>query len=108
MILVLEDVAIVEMRNRGRRSVGVRSICTPKKLLTVTLQLMKCNKTNLRSFVITFSHRNRISAVFDVVPILCKSEDEPHRTIYGQHPNWEGCKKWAQTFAPIIEKVLAI
>ena len=49
-----------------------------------------------------------VSAVFDVVPILCKSEDEPHRTIYGQHPNWEGCKKWAQTFAPIIEKVLAI
>ena len=70
MILVLEDVAIVEMRNRGRRSVGVRSICTPKKLLTVTLQLMKCNKTNLRSFVITFSHRNRISAVFDVVAML--------------------------------------
>ena len=59
-----------EMKNHGRRIVGVRSIFTPKKLLIATLQLMKSMISDLHSSIILSSHRNRISAVFNVASML--------------------------------------
>ncbi len=46
---------------------------------------------------------------FDNVPVLQKSEIEPHSARYGAHPNGEGCKKWAEALfdeiKPFMEKL---
>ncbi len=37
-----------------------------------------------------------VDAFFDNTPVLQKSENEPHMSLFGGHPNEEGCKKWAE------------
>lgn len=37
-----------------------------------------------------------VDFVFDCVPVLAKSEADPHRVKYGKHPNAEGCKLWGE------------
>lgn len=49
---------------------------------------------------------DKVTAVFDTVPVLRKSEKEPHVALYGLHPNATGCKLWAKNLAPIIECIL--
>lgn len=41
-------------------------------------------------------------AVFDNVPLLRKSEEEPERPAYGGHPNAEGCKIWANALMKAV------
>lgn len=43
-----------------------------------------------------------VDAVFDNVPLLCKSPEEPERPGYGGHPNAEGCKKWAEALMKAV------
>lgn len=49
---------------------------------------------------------DKVTAVFDTVPVLRKSEKEPHVALYGLHPNATGCKLCAKNLAPIIERIL--
>ncbi len=55
--------------------------------------------------------RNELSkeadALFDNVPVLSRSENEPWRTRYGSHPNAEGNAAWAEAILPAIKKLLA-
>ena len=37
-----------------------------------------------------------VDAFFDCVPVLGKSEEEPHIAKYGGHPDDEGCLVWAK------------
>ncbi len=41
-------------------------------------------------------------AIFDVVPILSVGGNTPEDALYGDHPNEEGCKKWAQALLPVL------
>ncbi|MBR4235190.1 MAG: SGNH/GDSL hydrolase family protein [Clostridia bacterium] len=45
-------------------------------------------------------------AFFDNVPVLSKSESEPHASRYGSHPNAEGNAAWAEALLPEIRKLL--
>lgn len=45
-------------------------------------------------------------AVFDNVPVLCRSEDEPHMSRYGAHPNKEGNAAWAEKLLPVLKTLL--
>ena len=45
-------------------------------------------------------------AVFDTVPVLCLSPDEPHRARYGAHPNAEGNARWAEAIAPVLRGLM--
>lgn len=45
-------------------------------------------------------------ALFDNVPVLCKSADEPYASRYGGHPNAEGNAAWAKALLPVIRSLL--
>lgn len=47
----------------------------------------------------------RTEAMFDVVPILGKSEAEPHLAKYGGHPNSEGNRIWGRALAETVRAV---
>ena len=40
-----------------------------------------------------------VDYLFDTCKVLSKSEEEPHMTVYGEHPNDEGCRIWGETLA---------
>ncbi len=46
----------------------------------------------------------KVDLLFDVVPVLQKSELEPHLTQYGDHPNEKGSMLWAQALYQAIEQ----
>ena len=43
---------------------------------------------------------------FEPYKAIAKSEDEPCTTVYGAHPNGEGCKKWAEMLLPVLREAL--
>jgi len=47
-----------------------------------------------------------VDTVFDVVSVLCVSEDKRHFAQYGGHPNSEGCRKWAEALYPILDNFI--
>ena len=49
---------------------------------------------------------NKVDLVFDVVPVLQKSEQEPHMAKFGGHPNELGCELWAESLYRAIENLL--
>jgi lysophospholipase L1-like esterase len=62
----------------------------------------KWNKVNdhIRS-----SMADRADGFFDVVPVLQKSEDEPHLAGYGGHPNSIGNRLWGEALAPAVAEL---
>ena len=46
------------------------------------------------------------AACFDVVPILGADAEHPYNTVFGGHPNAEGCRLWGEALTPVIEKVI--
>ncbi len=42
---------------------------------------------------------NKVDLLFDVADILKRSDDEPYMTVYGDHPNDEGCRIWGEALA---------
>ena len=42
---------------------------------------------------------------FDPGPLLCQ-KDHPEKTVYGDHPNAQGCQLWAEHLTPILKRVL--
>ncbi len=46
----------------------------------------------------------KVEFVFDVVPYLSKSEDEPQIAKFGGHPNEQGSEVWAKALFKAIEK----
>lgn len=46
----------------------------------------------------------RADLVFDCVPTLGKSEEEPHMSKYGGHPDEEGCAAWADALFEAVKK----
>ncbi len=44
--------------------------------------------------------------VFDIVPYLAQSKENPHLTKYGDHPNEEGCKAWAEALYPHLKQLI--
>lgn len=54
--------------------------------------------------------RNELSkeadALFDNVPVLSKSGDEPWLSRWGAHPNAKGNAAWAKAILPVIRKLL--
>ena len=63
----------------------------------------KWNKVNdhIRS-----SLKDRADGFFDVVPVLQRSEAEPHMAKFGGHPNSEGNRLWGESLAGTVEKVV--
>lgn len=57
------------------------------------------------NFYIKMHLSEKCAGVFDVVPVLGQKE-VPHKSIYGPHPNAEGCKRWANALYPYIKKIL--
>ena len=47
----------------------------------------------------------RADGFFDVVPVLGKSEAEPHMAAYGGHPNSIGNRLWGEALAPVVARV---
>ena len=45
-------------------------------------------------------------ALFDSVPVLRLSPDEPHRACYGGHPDAAGNAAWAEAIWPVIEGMM--
>ena len=45
----------------------------------------------------------RVALVFDCVPLLSESKDEPHIPKYGGHPNAEGCEIWASALYEAVK-----
>ena len=45
-------------------------------------------------------------AMFDNVPVLSRSENEPWLSRYGSHPNAEGNAAWAEKLLPTLKKLL--
>jgi Lysophospholipase L1 and related esterases len=45
-------------------------------------------------------------AMFDNVPMLSRSENEPWLSCYGSHPNAEGNAAWAEKLLPTLKKLL--
>ncbi len=54
--------------------------------------------------------RNELSKkadmMFDIAPYLAKSKGEPHLTKYGDHPNEEGCRIWAEALYPQLKQLI--
>ncbi len=48
----------------------------------------------------------KVDAVFDVVPTLGQSAEEPHRAKYGGHPNEEGGRAWADALFPVLQEFI--
>ncbi|MBR4865544.1 MAG: SGNH/GDSL hydrolase family protein [Clostridia bacterium] len=48
----------------------------------------------------------RVDAVFDTLPILSQDAEHPEVARYGGHPDEEGCQKWGEALAPVIQKLL--
>lgn len=48
----------------------------------------------------------KAEAVFDVVPILGESEENPHIARYDLHPDLTGCSKWAEALYPFLKENL--
>ena len=46
-----------------------------------------------------------VDAYFDCVPVLGKSEDEPHIARYGGHPNDDGCLAWAKALYESVKNL---
>ncbi|MBQ5972911.1 MAG: SGNH/GDSL hydrolase family protein [Oscillospiraceae bacterium] len=46
-------------------------------------------------------------ALFDCVPVLSRSPEEPHRSRFGGHPDAEGCRVWAEALRPVMRDFLA-
>ncbi len=44
--------------------------------------------------------------IFDCAALLGKSEDEPHRALYGGHPNIEGCRIWGDRLGNALKGYL--
>ena len=40
---------------------------------------------------------------FDVVPILIEGKEAMGKAKYGEHPNEEGCRAWADALMPVME-----
>ena len=59
----------------------------------------KIKKWNEVNSYIKCELSKKVDYLFDVVEILKKSDDEPHMTKYGDHPNDEGCRIWGETLA---------
>lgn len=51
------------------------------------------------------SMADRADGFFDVVPVLAKSEDEPHMARFGGHPNSEGNRLWGEALANEVRRV---
>ena len=49
---------------------------------------------------------NTVDAIFDNAPVLRKSEQEPHMTVYNAHPNAEGCRKWAEAIYGELKEII--
>lgn len=45
-------------------------------------------------------------ALLDVVPILCKSPDQPYASAYGPHPNAQGNALWAKALVETLRKMI--
>ena len=54
------------------------------------------------------SMAERAEGVFDVRTVLSRSEEEPHRTKFGGHPNSEGNRLWGEALVGVVEKTLNI
>lgn len=52
------------------------------------------------------SMAERAEGVFDVRPILSKSEEEPYNAKFGGHPNSEGNGIWGRALADVIKSVI--
>lgn len=48
----------------------------------------------------------RVELVFDCVPILSVSEEEPHMAKFGGHPNAVGCGLWADALYEAVKNIL--
>ncbi len=59
-------------------------------------------KWNIVNEFIRGTLSKKVNLVFDVVPVLGKSPEEPHIAPYGGHPNAEGCTIWANA---LYEKI---
>ena len=51
------------------------------------------------------SMAERADGIFDVVPVLSKSADEPHLAKFGGHPNSEGNRLWGEALAEEVRRV---
>ena len=51
------------------------------------------------------SMAERADGYFDVVPVLRKSESEPHMAKFGGHPNSEGNRRWGESLFVEVEKL---
>ena len=47
----------------------------------------------------------KVYYLFDCVDVLKKSDDEPYMTVYGDHPNDEGCRLWGEALADELLKL---
>ena len=45
---------------------------------------------------------HRADGLFDVVPVLAQSTQEPYRARYGGHPDAVGCRAWAEALEPVL------
>ena len=98
---------------------------TEDALLNTVLTLKRLNKKVLLQTVPPFTYgeqrtiiwkninnfiKNTLSqyadAVFDVVPVLLADEEHDTTSVYGDHPNAEGCKLWAQALYPVLKDIL--
>ena len=48
----------------------------------------------------------QVDMVFDNVPILCESEQNPQNAKFGPHPNAEGMKLWGEAFYDSIKEFI--
>ena len=51
--------------------------------------------------------RREADAVFDIVPVLSRGPDAPHRSRYGSHPDERGNEAWANALEPALKELLA-
>ena len=66
----------------------------------------RIDKWNIVNEYIMTSMAERAEGVFDVRPILSKSEEEPYKARFGGHPNSEGNGIWGRALAEVIKKTI--
>ena len=66
----------------------------------------RIEKWNIINEHIMTSMAERAEGVFDVRPILSKSEEEPYKAKFGGHPNSEGNGIWGRALVEAIKSVL--
>lgn len=65
----------------------------------------KITKWNNVNTFINNELSKKVDYLFDTVKILKRSDNEPYMTVYGEHPNDEGCRLWGEELAEELLKL---